>query len=221
MVGNNSIHYHRRADIDLAFFSGGQQLFNGDFTLELEKMLVNAGSESSPLEFTTIDSTVSFNRMLYSHPMTIPANADYIDFLITLHVRDFVHPAAYSSEWDTPLLTLNLVNASNDAVLASFRALTFKNLVNCQNTDIDTSLIIRMNVHSYRGGQIYSKVDLMTMKQPFITEVYNFDTNMALMKNRGMIVYEETSENYIIPEEYSLFQNYPNPFNAQTTINTT
>lgn len=143
-------------------------------------MLLKIGSESSPLEFTIIDSTVSFNRMLDCQPITIPASADYIDFLLTIRVRDFVHPQTYSPLWNIPVLQLNLVNAANDLVLSSFEAITFNDLVAFQAANIDTSFIVRMNVQSYRGSQIYSRVDLLETKHPYITEVYSFEVNKEI-----------------------------------------
>ena len=100
----------------------------------------------------------------------------------------------------------------------NFEALTFSDLVAFQEANIDTSLIVRINVQSYRGSQIYSWVDILETKHPYITEVYYFGPDNALMKSHGLIVYEESDSRRAILEEYQLAQNYPNPFNAGTVI---
>ena len=215
---SDSVHYHRRADIDLAYNDGEDSLFNGRLTLDLEKIMLNANNETTDMAFIAIDSTVSYRRMLDSQPEMMPGNAEYIDYLVTIHVKDFVHPGETSSAWDTPVLKLNLNNAQTDQSLTSFDVFTLGDLVNFNATEFDTLMIVRMGVQSLRGSQLYSRIDLLGTKQPFITEVYNFDSDIILSKNRGLMVCENTTREQVIPENYALFQNYPNPFNAETAI---
>ena len=215
---NDSILYYRRADINLTYAKNESQLFDGKFTIDMEAMVLHADGNEQLLPFNTIDSTVSFKRMLDSQPVTIPANAEYLDFLFSISVRDFNYDSTFSEEGITPVLDLNLYDIDIGEAIVSFKDLNFNKLVEFSKTEIDTSFLIRFNIQSFSGRQVYAVTNLLPGKNPVITEVYNFENNAGLFKNRGRIVYEVTQPAAVIPGEFYLSQNYPNPFNATTTI---
>ena len=102
--------------------------------------------------------------------------------------------------------------------MMSFKELNFSRLVEFSKTDVDTSFLIRFNIQTLAGKQVYAKINLLESKQPIITEVYKLGASAGLKKKRSLIVLEGTQSTPAIPGEFELSQNYPNPFNATTTI---
>ena len=184
----------------------------------MEAMVLHADGKKQLLSFNTIDSTVSFKRMLDSKLFTIPANAEYLDFLFSISVRNFNYDSTFTEEWTTPVLDLSLYDIDMSEALFSFKDLNFHKLVKFSKTEIDTSFLIRFNIQTFSGRQVYAVTNLLQEKNPVITEVYNFEKNSGLLKNRNRIVYEVTQPAAVIPEEFYLSQNYPNPFNSSTKI---
>ncbi|MBN1352166.1 hypothetical protein JXJ21_22395, partial [candidate division KSB1 bacterium] len=147
-------HYYRRADIDLAYSAQGKQPFDGQFTLEMEAMNLSSAGSQQQLDFAPIDSTTAPERMLDSGSFLVSENADNLDFLFTIHTRNFTHPAGFSDDWNKPLLTLNLHDADNTNQLVSIQPIKFNSLVNFKKADMDTSFLVRLNIQPLKGRRV-------------------------------------------------------------------
>jgi|GEM_PF-1665358 len=215
---DDSLRYYRRADIDLeiADKAAEKPLFGGHCTIDLEALLVSDGKSEEKLAFTPIDSTTAWERMLDCQPFIASSKEQRLNILYTMRVRDFSSAEANFEKLEMPILTFAIANANDKSELAKYEAIKFSDLVGFNKATVDTALMTQLDLGSFVGKQVYVKVGLLSGKEPFITEVYDFGKDTHLAKERGIM--QPSTLPPAVPQEFELSQNYPNPFNPETNI---